>query len=71
MESMTEWETSFIPVLRVALEAVNHCDRTFDRKWAPALLADADQLRAAGTTMEKWGEANPCPIETWRWLLHE
>jgi hypothetical protein len=61
VETMTEWETRFIPVMRLALEALNHCDRTFDRRWAPALLADTDQLRAAGMTMEKWGEANPCP----------
>jgi hypothetical protein len=56
-----EWKTAFKPVLEAFLGALSQCDSTCDRRWAPALLSDADQLRAASRTIRRWSSGHPCP----------
>jgi hypothetical protein len=63
VDTFGEWRTGFSPVLEAFLAALNHCDSTCKRRWAPALLSDADQLRAASRTIQRWIPAHPCPHE--------
>jgi hypothetical protein len=63
VDTFGEWETGFSPVLEAFQTALDHCDSTCERKWAPALLSDADQLRAASRTIQRWISAHPCPRE--------
>ena len=61
MDTFGEWKRGFKPVLKALLAALNHYDSTCERRWAPALLSDADQLLAASRTVERWSSGHPCP----------
>ena len=61
MDAFEEWESGFTRVLEAFVAAMNQCDATAHRQWAPALVADADQLRAASRTIEGWCADHPCP----------
>lgn len=61
MDTLGEWKRGFEPVLAAFQAALNQCDSTCERRWAPALLSDADQLRAASRTIQRWISAHPCP----------
>jgi len=61
VETFGEWKTGFRPVLEAFLGSLNQCDSTCERRWAPALLSDADQLRAASRTIWRWSSRHPCP----------
>ena len=63
METIGEWKTGFEPVREAFLAALNLCDSTCERRWAPALLSDADQLRAASRTIQQWSSGHPCPYK--------
>jgi hypothetical protein len=61
VDAFGEWKTGFKPVFEAILATLNHYDSTCERKWAPALLADADQLLAASSTVKAWSWEHPCP----------
>ncbi len=61
MDAFSEWESTCISALRPLLTALNQCEVTRDRTWAPALLSHADQLRAASDTLREWSADHPCP----------
>jgi hypothetical protein len=63
VDTIGEWKTGFEPVRQAFLAALDHCDSTCERRWAPALLSDADQLRAASRTIRRWSSGHPCPHE--------
>ncbi len=62
METFSDWEAESVPVVRAILTALDQCDRTYERRWAPALLSHADQLSAAATTVRLWSTDHPCPL---------
>jgi hypothetical protein len=61
VDAFGEWKRGFEPVLGAFLAALEQCDSTCERRWAPALLSDADQLRAASRTIRQWSLGHPCP----------
>jgi hypothetical protein len=61
VDKFGEWKTGFKPVLEAFVAALNHYDSTCERRWSPALLSDADQLRAASRTVQRWSSGHPCP----------
>jgi hypothetical protein len=61
VETFAEWERCFRPVLGACLAALDHCDETCARQWAPALVSDADQLHEASASVERWSSDNQCP----------
>ena len=61
MDTFGDWKTGFRPVLEAFLAALQQCESTCERRWAPALLSDADQLRAASRTIRRWSSRHPCP----------
>ncbi|HEX3980380.1 MAG TPA: hypothetical protein VHW93_04115 [Acidimicrobiales bacterium] len=61
MEMFSEWERCFRPVLGACLAALDHCDETCARQWAPALISHADQLNQASSSVARWSADNRCP----------
>ena len=57
-----QWASRFSTGVTPALAVLQQCEETCVRQWAPALVAHADQLRAASTALSRWVEENPCPI---------
>lgn len=62
MKTYSDWEAESAPVIRAILTALDQCDRTYERRWAPALLSHADQLSAAARTVQLWSTDHPCPL---------
>jgi len=62
VDTFSTWETKCLPVLQSLVTALNQCDRTYERRWAPALLSHADQLRAASVEVQRWSTEHPCPL---------
>ncbi len=60
-DAFHKWEAGIAPILRAAMAALDACDRTYDRRWSPALVANADQLSAASRTILRWVQGNACP----------
>ena len=61
MDAFGGWKSGFEPVREALLAALQQCETTCERRWAPALLSDADQLRAASRTIRQWSLGHPCP----------
>ena len=61
MGTFEQWDAEFTPILNGFVAALGHCDATCERRWAPALLANADQLRAASRSLVHWSSEHPCP----------
>ena len=61
METFVEWQRGFAPILATIVAALDQCDATAERRWAPALVANADQLRAASGTCRRWSTDHPSP----------
>ncbi len=57
-----QWAARFSTGVTPALAVLQQCEETCVRQWAPALVAHADQLRAASVALSRWVEENPCPI---------
>ncbi len=62
METFSDWEAESAPVVQAILTALNQCGRTYERRWAPALLSHADQLSATASTVRLWSTDHPCPL---------
>lgn len=62
MDTFSEWEPACISVLQPLLTALNQCEVTRERTWAPALLSHADQLSAASGALREWCADHPCPV---------
>ena len=61
MEAFIEWEMGFAPIFEALAAALKQCDATAERRWAPALVANADQLRAASKSVGEWSSEHPSP----------
>ena len=61
MSEFSRWEAEFGPVFHGFVAPLGRCDSTCARQWAPALLSDADQLRAAAKSLDRWSTEHPCP----------
>ena len=69
METFVEWERGFAPILATVVAALDQCGATAERRWAPALVANADQLRAASGTCRRWSTNHPSPDRDFDVLL--
>lgn len=49
--TIEEWSVRFDGGMTPVLAALQQCEDTCDRQWAPALVAHADQLRAASQAL--------------------
>ncbi len=61
MEMFEQWDAEFTPILNGFVAALGHWDATCERRWAPALLANADQLWEASMSLAHWSSEHPCP----------
>jgi hypothetical protein len=57
-----QWAPRFSEGVTPALAVLHQCEEACARQWAPVLVADADQLRAASEALGLWIDENPCPV---------
>ncbi len=69
MNAFREWESGITPVLHGAMAVLNACDRVCESRWAPALVAHADQIQAASRSLETWVQEHECPYADLDFLL--
>ena len=52
--SFGEWEAELWPMFGTTCAVLNGCDRLVEQRWESAIVATADQLRAASRDLHGW-----------------
>ncbi len=59
--SFGDWEAELWPMFGTTCAVLNGCDRLVEQRWESAIVATADQLRAASRDLHGWVQGHPCP----------